>query len=61
MHYSAESLAADVGFDLLGDRLGGDVEKAVSAALKAGALFPSGGDALANFRNSQGRREMLWP
>lgn len=28
-------------------RLGGDVEMAVSVAMKAGAVFPGGGDALA--------------
>ncbi len=48
---SAESLTAGVGFDLLGERLGSDVERAVGAALAAGAVFPSGGDALAIFRN----------
>jgi hypothetical protein len=58
---SAESLAAGVGFDLLGSRLGGDAERSVGTALKAGAVFPGGGDALANFRNPQGWREMLWP
>ena len=35
---SADSLAADVGFDLLGERLGGDVERAGSIALKAGTF-----------------------
>ena len=35
---SAESLAADVRFDLLGERFGGDVENAVNAALEAGAV-----------------------
>jgi hypothetical protein len=49
---SAESLAADVGFDLLGEMLGGDVENAVSAALEAGTVFLGGGDALAIFRNT---------
>ena len=46
------SLAATVGFDLLGERLGGDVERAVSTALKAGAVFPGGGEALTIFQNT---------
>ena len=37
----AESLVATVGFDLLGERLGGDLERAVEAGLAAGAVFPS--------------------
>lgn len=41
-----------VGFDLLGESLGADVEQAVGAALKAGAVFPGGDDALAIFRNT---------
>jgi hypothetical protein len=45
-------LAASVGFDLLGDGFGGDLERAVSAALKAGAVFAGGGDALPIFRNT---------
>jgi hypothetical protein len=45
-------LAAAVGFDLQGENLGADVEQAVSAALKAGVVFPYGGDALAIFRNT---------
>ena len=32
---------------MLGGRLGGDVERAVGAAMKVGAVFPGGGDALA--------------
>ena len=48
----AESLAANVGFDLLGAQFGGDVERAVGAALRAGAVFPGGGNALAIFRNT---------
>jgi len=48
----AESLAVSVGFDLLGERLGGDVEISVGAALAAGAVFPGGGDALAIFRHT---------
>lgn len=48
----AESLAVSVGFDLLGERLGGDVEGAFRAALKVGAVFPGGGDALAIFRHT---------
>ena len=39
-------------FCLLGEDFGADVERAVSAALKAGAVFPGGGDALAIFRNT---------
>lgn len=50
---SADSLAADVGFDLLGERLGGDLDGALSSALKAGVVFPGGGDARATFRNTQ--------
>lgn len=49
---SAESLADRVGFDLLGERLGGDVELAVGVALKAGAVFPDGDEPLAIFRNA---------
>ncbi|MBM4163293.1 MAG: hypothetical protein FJ222_02470 [Lentisphaerae bacterium] len=49
---SPESLAVSVGFDLLGERFGDDVAKAVSSALKASALFPGGGDALAIFRHT---------
>ena len=48
----AESLAASVGFDLLGARLGRDVETAIGAALAAGAEFPCAGDALAIFRHT---------
>lgn len=44
---SAEALATEVGFERLGERLGGDEEDAVNAALNAGAVFPGGGDALA--------------
>jgi hypothetical protein len=40
---SAESLAADVGFDLLGEQFGGNLERAVGSALKAGAVFPGDG------------------
>jgi hypothetical protein len=47
---SAEALTADVGFDLLGELLGSDVERAVGAALAAGAVFPGGGDAQGIFR-----------
>ena len=44
---SAEALAASVGFDLLGEGLGGNVEMAVGTALAAGAVgtgasFPFG-------------------
>ncbi|MBM4144190.1 MAG: hypothetical protein FJ225_11455 [Lentisphaerae bacterium] len=46
------SLAAEVGFDLLGEQLGRDVERAVSVALKAGAVFPDGGDVLTVFRRT---------
>lgn len=47
-----ESLAASVGFDLLGAQLGGDVERAVGASLGAGAVFPCDGNALAIFRKT---------
>lgn len=47
-----ESLTASVGFDLLGERLGCDLERAVRYALKAGAVFPGGGNALAIFRHT---------
>ena len=47
-----ELLAASVGFDLLGEQLGGDVERAVGAALGAGAVFSGGGNALAVFRRT---------
>lgn len=50
--WSPESLAADVGFDLLGEQLGGDVERSVRASLEGGAVFPAGGDALAVFRHT---------
>jgi hypothetical protein len=46
---SVESLAFTVDFNLLGEDLGADVERAVDTALKAGAVFPGGGDALAIF------------
>jgi len=49
---SVESLADKVGFDLLGEDFGADVERTVNTALKAGAGFPGGGDALAIFRNT---------
>jgi hypothetical protein len=47
MSFCAQSLAANAGFDLLGERLGGDVEGAISVAVKAGAVSPGRGDALA--------------
>lgn len=47
-----ESLSSAVGFDLLGEDFGADVEWAVNAALKAGAVFSCGVDALAIFRNT---------
>jgi len=45
-------LASTVGFDLPGEDLGADVERAVNTALKACAVFPGGGDALAIFQNT---------
>lgn len=48
----SDSLTSTVGFDVLGEDFGADVERAVNAALKAGAVFPGGGDALAIFRNT---------
>ena len=45
-------LVNNVGFNLLGEDLGADVERTVSTALEAGAVFPGGGDALAIFRNN---------
>lgn len=47
-----QSLSSTVGFDLLEAAFGADVEQAVSTALKADAVFPDGGDALAIFRNT---------
>jgi len=48
----SQSLSSTVGFDLLGDDFGTDVERAVNTALKTGAVFPGGGDALAIFQNT---------
>ena len=48
----AESLPSAVGFSLLDEEFGADVKGAVSTALKAGTVFPGGGDALAIFQNT---------
>jgi len=45
-------LASTVGSDLLGEEFGADVERAVSAALKAVAVFPSDVDALGKVTGS---------
>jgi hypothetical protein len=45
-------LVSNVGYERLDERFGADVDRAVYAALKAGAVFPCGGDALAIFRST---------
>ncbi|MCX6872673.1 MAG: hypothetical protein NTW21_02540 [Verrucomicrobia bacterium] len=49
---SAASLAAGVGFDLLGEALGRDVESALVEALTWGAVFAVGDDPLTIFRGT---------
>ena len=44
------ALAHAVGFELLGEALGRDVESALTYALADGAVFPGGAHAIAIFR-----------
>lgn len=49
---NASSLAESVGFDILGEGLGRDIERALTSALGGGAVFHSGTNALSVFRNA---------
>jgi hypothetical protein len=50
--HGKESLAHTVGFELLGDELGSDVESALKTALAGGAIFHNAADPLSIFRES---------
>lgn len=50
-----DGLAQSVGFDLLGEELGADVEASLESALEAGAIFTPAGDPIAIFRESLSR------
>src|SRR5436190_17163632 len=49
---AAGFLADSVGFDLLGDLMGVEVEAALNMVLAAGAVFPIGTDPLTIFRRT---------
>jgi len=49
-HPIGTTLANTVGFELLGEALGRDVESALTYALAGGAVLPGGADAIAIFR-----------
>lgn len=47
-----ESIVNAVGFELVGSELGCDIESALNAALKGGAIFREGGDSIVIFRKA---------
>ncbi|MCX5643692.1 MAG: hypothetical protein NTZ17_03255 [Phycisphaerae bacterium] len=52
MNPSDQSLAHTVGFDLLGEELGSDLESAIQAALAGGAVFLGASTPLVIFRET---------